>query len=35
MTNSLLLKIAIEIADLLIKNGVIVHSCVSLPEGNG
>ena len=32
-TNSLLLKMAIEIVDLPIKNGGSFHSCVSLPEG--
>ena len=32
MSNSLLLKIAIEIVDLPIKN-VIFHSYVTLPEG--
>ena len=33
MSNSLLLKMAIEIVDFPIKNGGSFHSYVSLPEG--
>ena len=34
MTNSLLLKMAIEIVDFPINSMVIFHSYVKLPEGN-